>query len=225
MSESNYVENPKQRRQWTEEEDEICRKYYPSEGSSINKRLHGRTRQACRLRARFLGISSNKEVRYMRSNSWTPEEIEILKKYYPEEGARVVKRLPNRTATNCTSKASELKIRSTGAKKEYARWTKEDNEILRKYYPIEGEACFTRFPYRTYRACQAHARKIGLAKPHMLPWTEEEERILRENYPVMRTQITELLPHRSKAACTLRASQKKISSRNKSKREYSDEDE
>lgn len=32
----------------------------------------------------------------MRSNSWTPEEIEILKKYYPEEGARVVKRLPNR---------------------------------------------------------------------------------------------------------------------------------
>ena len=148
-----------------------------------------------------------------------------LKKYYPEEGARVVKRLPNRTATNCTSKASELKIRSTGAKKEYARWTKEDNEILRKYYPIEGEACFTRFPYRTYRACQAHARKIGLAKPHMLPWTEEEERILRENYPVMRTRITELLPHRSKAACTLRASQKKISSRNKSKREYSDEDE
>ena len=60
---------------------------------------------------------------------------------------------------------------------------------------------------------------------HMLPWTEEEERILRENYPVMRTRITELLPHRSKAACTLRASQKKISSRNKSKKGYSGEDE
>ena len=101
MSESNYVENPKQRRQWTEEEDEICRKYYPSEGSSINKRLHGRTRQACRLRARFLGISSNKEVRYMRSNSWTPEEIEILKKTSLSAQAFLEQWLHSRQASIC----------------------------------------------------------------------------------------------------------------------------
>lgn len=225
MSETDHTVNPMQRRQWSKEEDEICRKYYPSEGSSVSLRLPGRTRQACVLRARYLGVSCNKEVRYKKRNRWTQEEIEILKKYYPEEGARVVKRLPNRTATNCTSKASELKIRSIGAKKEHARWTKEDDEILHKYFPIEGEACFTRFPYRTYRACQARARNSGLTKRHILLWSEEEDKILRENYPVMKTRVTELLPQRSKAACSLRASQKKISSRRNSKREDSDEDE
>ena len=44
------------------------------------------------------------------TNKWTDEEVEILKKYYPCEGGKVLDRLPNKTAVNIYYKASLMKL-------------------------------------------------------------------------------------------------------------------
>lgn len=77
-------------RPWSVEEDEIIRKFYPSEGLETCSRLSNRTKNSVRDRACFLGIA--------RSNYyWKKEEDDILRKYHPKEGTTVCSRLPGRT--------------------------------------------------------------------------------------------------------------------------------
>lgn len=47
---------------WTESEDNIIKEFYPSEGSAVKHRLHGRTDKAVMHRARFLGVNYCKRV-------------------------------------------------------------------------------------------------------------------------------------------------------------------
>lgn len=218
MSDKQKPRRPLTKPRWSKEEDDIIRQYYATEGSAVYKRMSGRTKAACILRAKNIGIVCNKEVRYQRENTWTEEELAILQEYYPIEGRNVSERLPNRTASQCSAKANSMKIHMLGAKKSHYRWTPEDDETLKRYYPIEGEACFTRFPYRTYRACRTRAKLFGLAELRLVPWTAEEDRILIENYPTMRAKVTKLLPGRSQAACCQRACILNIAKRRSSRR-------
>lgn len=99
------------------EEDEIIRKYYPIEGTMVSKRLNNRTPDSVRCRARRLGIKveelkvvSSERRNYANSKSWSDDEIEILKYYYPIEGKKVLERLPYRSLSSITKKAAQLKI-------------------------------------------------------------------------------------------------------------------
>lgn len=89
---------------WTEEEDDIIRKYYSEEGSEVYKRLKGRTKAACFNRAKILGVSKMEKGR-----PWTKEDDEILRNKYPIIGTKVGIEL-NRTVYACVSRAKELGI-------------------------------------------------------------------------------------------------------------------
>ena len=44
-------------------------------------------------------------------DKWLPEEIELLKKYYPIEGTKVYKRFIDRSYNACRCMASKLKLK------------------------------------------------------------------------------------------------------------------
>ena len=92
-------------REWTEEEIEILKKWYPIEGLGVMNRLENRTKDAIRHKAQQLKLKS------YNSNSWTETEIKILRKYYPKEGTKVKDRLHGRTEKAVLSFALKLKLR------------------------------------------------------------------------------------------------------------------
>ena len=62
--------------------DKILREYYAAEGSKVRYRLNQRSAESCRGRAAALGLT------YSGANrKWSSSEDEILRNYYPTEGA------------------------------------------------------------------------------------------------------------------------------------------
>lgn len=95
------------------------------------------------------------------------------------------------------------------------RWTREEDDIIRQFYPTEGVGVCRMLPNRTEGACQARAQKLHVHSGKR--WTKEEDDILREFYPVDGCGVFTRLPYRSKAACHIRASTLGLSSAAKPK--------
>lgn len=49
---------------WTEEENDILKEYYPSEGCKVANRLNGRTKKSIKMRVNKLGIKYQKKNKY-----------------------------------------------------------------------------------------------------------------------------------------------------------------
>ena len=62
-------------------------------------------------RAKVLGIK-------FESHCWTEEEINILKKYYPTEGIKVIRRLPNRNNISSSALCRVIKSHNLNIKSE-----------------------------------------------------------------------------------------------------------
>lgn len=93
------------------------------------------------------------------SASWTEEEINILKEYYPKIGSKCKRYLPHRTRTSIVAQAGRLNIVCLLT---HIEWTEEEEDILKKYYKLEGEKAFDRIPNRTYRSCRHKVENMGL---------------------------------------------------------------
>ena len=178
---------------WTIKEDNILREYYPDEGSDVYKRIAGKTKRSCILRAMRLGI------RY--SKYWTKEEDDILRKYYPIEGSDVYKRLPGRTEEACCRRASAIGVVKPRIEKP---WTKEEDDVICKYYPAEGKTVVKRLPGRTEQACYNRARFLNIKRDGN-KWTVEECDILRKYYPIEGSEVYIRIPGKSKSACKAKA--------------------
>lgn len=99
------IEGRLQGREWTESEDAILEKYYVREKGNVYKRLQGRSKNACFIRAQILGVAEKKLDR-----SWTDKDDEILSNKYPVIGTKVAEEL-HRTKYACVSRAKELGIK------------------------------------------------------------------------------------------------------------------
>lgn len=81
---------------------------------------------------------------YKKKKPWTKEEDDILIKYYPILGSDVVDMIPNRSRRSCVARANNYLgiISNKNVKKPHKTrddlWTKEEDEILQKYYPFIG---------------------------------------------------------------------------------------
>ena len=84
------------------------------------------------------------------------------------------------------------------------RWTKEEDDIIKKYYPIEGENIKRRLNGRTYTAIKTRARKLGVFYKNR--WTKEEDDILRKYYPIEGVKVIERLENRTENAIRARSS-------------------
>lgn len=89
---------------WTELEDELLIKYYPTEGKAVADIL-GRTRTAVKDRAQQLGILNRQSM-----DRWTDEEIKILVENYPTMGKKVLSLLPNKSVKSVQMTAYRLNI-------------------------------------------------------------------------------------------------------------------
>lgn len=91
---------------WTEQEDNIIKTYYKTEGKNIVNRLNNRTYRAIRMRASTLHIN----------RGWSEEEKDILRKYYHEYGAEYCHELLSyRTMSSIMAQAGKLGIWSRKA--------------------------------------------------------------------------------------------------------------
>lgn len=124
---------------WSLEEDNFLKENYNNgEGLDLCVEKLNRTRLACQKRARRLGLI------YKKKKPWTKEEDDILIKYYPILGSDVVNMIPNRSRRSCVARANNHLgiISNKNIKKPHKTrddlWTKEEDEILQKYYPSIG---------------------------------------------------------------------------------------
>lgn len=95
-------------KEWSEDEDEILRSFYPLEGIKVAKRIDGRDRKQVKARIRKLGL--------IRMVSWSKQEDNLLIKYYPVEGSGVIDRFNGRTIHSIKSRAKKLGLKYTGIK-------------------------------------------------------------------------------------------------------------
>jgi len=96
---------------------------------------------------------------------WTKDEIEVIRKVYPEKGLKETKKiLENRTENAILLKASELGIK---LRKNFSRkiWTSDEVEKLKKHYPVEPKKKLLElFPDRNYNQIRQKARKLKIKR-------------------------------------------------------------
>lgn len=89
-------------------------------------------------------------------------------------------------------------------KKSNVVWTKSEDEIIKKYYPVEGKKVFLRLQNRTENSVIARACKLKV-KMIRTSWTKDEDEILKKFYPVEGGRAAKRLPGHSKESCSGRA--------------------
>ena len=93
------------------------------------------------------------EIKMNLEGRWTEEEDNLLKLFYKEhpdgEGLKTfaTENFKNRSYLAVKARAQILNLTSGNAE----FWTKEEDELLKEYYPIEGSKCFIRFKNRTIK--------------------------------------------------------------------------
>lgn len=105
---------------------------------------------------------NNNKILLMKKNPhiWTEEEIQKLRKLYPEKGIYAcMEALPNLTREQIKGKIDRLKIKSN----RYQKWTKDQDELLKeawKSYSMED--LLKTFPTRDYTSLMNRAKQLGV---------------------------------------------------------------
>lgn len=139
------------------------------------------------------------------AKKWTPEEDEFLKQFYPIIGTDVAECIDGARAVDCFTRylyitnttvsygdeQSDNKIvkeeagdEDPTAKDNKKEWTSKEDEVLKKYWPIEGSNVAERLCWKTAEACDARAAALGLGKKDIGAWSPEEDEILKQYYPI-----------------------------------------
>ncbi len=174
-------ENTRSCNRWTDEENEILRKYYPDEGYAVADRLPGRTRNSIKTRVSVLGLKfTGSDRKY-----WNEDEILILKKHFETEGSKgVYDRLDKRfTRTEISLKANQLGLKNPRIKKEAVTFTEEETRVIIEFYESEGAAGVQERIGKRHdiRNINKKANFLGLHRNRRY-WSEEELYIMKEYY-------------------------------------------
>ena len=186
-------------REWSEEEIEILKKWYPIEGTRVMDRLRGRTKSAIHSIVSKLGIKAP-------DIQWTELEIEILKRLYPQYGIKTKKFLPNRPIFSIRDKANELGLYV----ERISIFSAEEDEIIKQYYPLEGSDIYKRLNGKTKKQCRSRAKILNISFIDNGKWTEEEDDIIRKYYASDSEIVIKKLENRSKNQILQRASLLKV---------------
>ena len=114
------------RKNWTEEELEIIKKYYAVDGKNIVNRLKDRSLPAIRVKAISLGLCKSHE-------KWTDEDINTLKEYYPIMGMKVSEKLKNHSLGSIRMMASRYNLKlinREGRKEEIVEYVKNNYNTI-----------------------------------------------------------------------------------------------
>lgn len=162
---------------WTEEEIELLKTYYPVGGANLC-REKGLTKSLVKINNKASRLS----ICYRKiSHIWLKEEIELLKKYYPIGGAKLCKQMGlTKNVHSIENKAIRLELCN---KKKYSNWSKKELALLEKYYPIGGvDLCKEKGLDRPVSTIILKARLIGLGDKKY--WTDKELSKVTKYYPI-----------------------------------------
>lgn len=91
-----------------------------------------------------------------------------------------------------------IDLGATGARAQGEKWKSYEDEIIREFFPDEGEDVSARLPGRSPSACMARAWKLGVRKKRKSPPLENWEKdIIKDLYQEDKERLKEILAHRS----------------------------
>ena len=184
---------------WTPEEDEILEKYYKTEFSKISARLPRHTLAAIKKHAEKRGLTNNKHKSANRT-PWTPEEIEIVKNEYLNTNTKILAQKLNRGVNTIRHKAKEL-----GLSYHYDR--EMINEIIELYKQGKTATELLEIFYPKVKNL-SNMRNIICSNTSQLKnprWSENDIQILKEYYPKIGGQVSSMLNNKSKRAIQFKA--------------------
>ena len=185
-------------KRWTKEEEEILIKNYnsdkPNNMENIQKLLPEKSRQAIKGKAKKLGLTQ-------QYNSWTDEEISILKKYYKVGDLSIVSEyLPYRTHTSITSMVRTLRLKGDSELTNCTtmKWSKEEIDILLSNWDETLETLCSLLPNRSCVSIEQKLSRMGKKiKSNFKSWQDDEIDILKKYYPKDGINVIHKLPNRS----------------------------
>ena len=114
------------------------------------------------------------------SYRFTDEDIEFLKENYPSGDWEIImSHFPHATKQSVMTKASKLGIKMMNEN----AWTKDELDIVKKYYESDIKLVQKLLPNRSYKAIVTKAKRIGIKSREF--WSDEEETLMREVYPIL----------------------------------------
>jgi len=156
--------------------------------------------------------------RVMKHHPFTPEEIDILRARYPQEGAAKLVPVLNRKRRDILVKARALGLRCALARTMATRrvWTLDEDALIRREWPrvqkrqqsvarLADQIGVSEFLVRE----RAGVLGIRLQRPDHIPWTEAEDELLAANVHLVPRTIADKLqragfPRRTAAAIAVR---------------------
>ncbi len=133
---------------WSEEDENLMREYYPSMGTKIKSMLS--------VERSNISISSKaKEMRLTYGNRWKEKDKKFLIDNYNVLSIKEIANKLNRTEISVHGMIHKLNINNI-----YRFWNKDEIEILKKYYPLEGSKIAERLPYKTEKQCLSKAYEL-----------------------------------------------------------------
>lgn len=119
---------------------------------------------------------------------WSPEEIMIVKKIYPNSSAtEVTKLLPTRNVTSIRALAKRLKIKSLSRK----YWTSDEEQKFKRIYATTPIKTLCKDFHRSYASIADKARSLGLKSNFAIygsVWTPQQDALLQQLYPTNRAK-------------------------------------
>ena len=187
---------------WCEEEIDILKSHSSLSLEALQTLLPDRSKSAIENK-RKLSYACGELTFTRQKQKWSEEEDAIVRQYYPTEGGKCDKYMPNRSRVAIRQRARFLGVCLT----EKSDWSEGEEAIMRQYYLSEGPDCYERLPKRSRAAVQNRAVHLGLTVQNRL-WSEKEIDILNKNFDLEIEELQTLLPGR-----TINAISKKLRKR------------
>ena len=218
------------RRNWSEAEGRILKKYYPAEGTVVVSRLPGRTPAAVMCQVRKLGITfeGNQETFHQR---WSDEEKQLLERNRYLPLTKLAALFPERTKASvrsyrqllnkhrdaaCRPQMNERIKGEPEARNHHTDWSDKDLEFLETWYGTMPTELIAGILGRSSRAIKLAVRnrmvtgqvesvtEVSLSDSRVKlvqqKWSEEEWLRLEANRHLSLAELTALFPGRTPIA-------------------------
>ena len=211
---------------WSPGEIQILKRYYPSEGKSVIRRLPGRSTNTVASKASELGIRfENGDHHPWNEDDWDKlqrhqnESIIALRRLFPERSKASLRtakyHLKKRLAEN-TNKAGNISADTTRTgmsgknKIKVSRWTDAEKNVLITWYEtnMPMTQILQMLPGRAKKSVFAMAETLELIRP--VGWSPEELEVLKVWYPSEGGLVKKRLPGRTANAIRIKAWELKI---------------
>lgn len=167
-----------QKTKWSPEEIEILKRDYPTLGAKgVSMILGKRTAKACRVRAFLEGVSSHRytwaqdedDIFYEKYSKYGPQGVlDAINRKLEENKERGIEKwkVHERSGTACRVHAHKLEI--TRYRRRGRKWSTEEDEILKTYYPNMGKEVSKKLKGRSILEIYNRARALGLKRIYPL---------------------------------------------------------